>query len=491
MTNKYPIVEKLESLGKAIGSDEKLIDNVMSRIGTKPKIKVSQNKSLKIWRNMIKLASAAVIIIAVIVGLSIFQFNNRAYGITDVLKIIRQADTIHIRSWSANIKVPIIGEKRSNQERQYTKEDWIDLKNGRYCQEALAVVAFLETDDVNDRTMKLMKITDVFDGQYIMQVNQSGKSVRFLKLSEFQRTLSVRKLLDKFLEEIYMSSDELDGFARSGTELIDGTDYEIWEKTQNISEDSEYKLKYWVSPSSGILRKHQYWEKNSESNGQWQLTNEKEIEINQALPEDIFKTEIPEGYRASNIKENAFVQKLIAFPIRLDDMTGEINTMMVLPDGTVIMGWNTNYVFQIELLEELNSGVELPAEIPIELIYSLRPHKNPENISYSVRHLAVTQKNNVFYEWYFYVPNKDMSNMNLSRECQITMGLHTNPRGETYVAGPFTFMTDIELIIQDKNEFNTFVLGALAELSDGGKVPEDITYEKVLSLAQQIRESIP
>jgi hypothetical protein len=30
----------------------------------------------------------------------------------------------------------------------------------------------------------------------------------------------------------------------------------------------------------------------------------------------------------------------------------------------------------------------------------------------------------------------------------------------------------------------------MAELSDGGKAPENITYERVLRLAEQIRESL-
>ena len=47
-----------------------------------------------------------------------------------------------------------------------------------------------------------------------------------------------------------------------------------------------------------------------------------------------------------------------------------------------------------------------------------------------------------------------------------------------------------ELTINKEAEFDTWVLGAMAELSEDGKAPEDVTYEKVLRLAQQIRESL-
>ncbi len=45
--------------------------------------------------------------------------------------------------------------------------------------------------------------------------------------------------------------------------------------------------------------------------------------------------------------------------------------------------------------------------------------------------------------------------------------------------------------IIEEEEVDTWVLGAMAELSDNGKPPEGIIYESVLQLARQIRESLP
>ncbi len=48
---------------------------------------------------------------------------------------------------------------------------------------------------------------------------------------------------------------------------------------------------------------------------------------------------------------------------------------------------------------------------------------------------------------------------------------------------------DFDLIIE-QDEFDTFVRGAMAELSDEGKAPEYVTYQKVLQLTKKIRNSL-
>ncbi|MBN2590742.1 MAG: hypothetical protein JXA96_12835 [Sedimentisphaerales bacterium] len=499
MNNKEQIDEKLENLGKAIGSEEKLVENVMSRIEKKQTINMLQQKPQNIWskvmKNPVRKLAVATIIIAVIVGLSIFQFNNQAYGIADVSTIIRKAETIHIKTFSTiGQGNPVVVEENSIREKEYL-EDWIDIKNGKFHTMGLGLIGMRGISSVTTIT-----IEHIFDGEYVMEKNRSSRQVRFSRKSDFQRKLSVRQAVDHFLDEISLSADQLTGFTKSETEQFDGDNYEIWEKIQSVYENSENKLKYWVSPSSGKIRKYQQWIKNSETNGKWQLSYEKIIYINQTPPEDIFSTEVPEGYQASNTKETASLEELFQTHILLGDMKGKVNVLMALRNGTVIMAWNTNDVSMVELLENLNPGDKI-SEIPLKLKYDLRDKDNPDKITYEVRHLTLTQKDYVSYEWYIYVPSKDLFGTYLSRKYQMYQGLHTTDynendwskvyfrEGQINWIGPFS--SEVQLIIQDKEEFNTFVLGAMSELSDDGKVPEDITYEKVLSLSQQIRESIP
>jgi len=79
MTAKDNIDEKLQNLSSSIGSDEKFVENVMSRIEAKPTSKLSQAKTQNIWSiimksQITKLASAAIIIIAVL--LINYQFSD-------------------------------------------------------------------------------------------------------------------------------------------------------------------------------------------------------------------------------------------------------------------------------------------------------------------------------------------------------------------------------------------------------------------------------
>ena len=47
-----------------------------------------------------------------------------------------------------------------------------------------------------------------------------------------------------------------------------------------------------------------------------------------------------------------------------------------------------------------------------------------------------------------------------------------------------------DIYIDTEQEFNTWVLDAMAELSDDGEAPEGITYNNVLELAEEIRASM-
>ena len=52
------------------------------------------------------------------------------------------------------------------------------------------------------------------------------------------------------------------------------------------------------------------------------------------------------------------------------------------------------------------------------------------------------------------------------------------------------YTVDYGILIETAENFDWWVLGAMAELSDDGKAPEDITYQTVLQLAEQIRKSL-
>jgi hypothetical protein len=43
--------------------------------------------------------------------------------------------------------------------------------------------------------------------------------------------------------------------------------------------------------------------------------------------------------------------------------------------------------------------------------------------------------------------------------------------------------------VDTKEDFDRLVLGAMAKVSDNGGIPEHVTYENVLRLAEQLRAS--
>jgi len=101
-------------------------------------------------------------------------------------------------------------------------------------------------------------------------------------------------------------------------------------------------------------------------------------------------------------------------------------------------------------------------------------------------HLAYTQKAGRFYEWSIYVANKtvepaDVWGYQLQLESNLEGG-EANAR--------LSIAATAELTIQDEEDFNSLVLGAMAECSDAGVAPDRLTYENVLALVEQIRASI-
>ncbi len=84
MTPKETIEEKLEKLAQAIGPDETLIEDVMSRIDTKSigeSERIEKLSTKLIARRLImnrftKFAAAAVIIVALFIGLEVFKTNQ-------------------------------------------------------------------------------------------------------------------------------------------------------------------------------------------------------------------------------------------------------------------------------------------------------------------------------------------------------------------------------------------------------------------------------
>ena len=107
MTIKETVEEKLEKLGRAIGSDDSLIENLMSRIDVESVDKSdragrSNNKLITgrfTMNYFVKIAVAAAIILAVALSIVVIdKLTSQAYAFEETLDAVKYVQFIHIVS---------------------------------------------------------------------------------------------------------------------------------------------------------------------------------------------------------------------------------------------------------------------------------------------------------------------------------------------------------------------------------------------------------
>jgi hypothetical protein len=458
----------------------------MSLIETKPATKFSTTKNQNIWSNIMKspisklAAAAAVIIIAVIIGLSVFQFSSPDYGITEALELRRNAQTVHIKGWS------YLHTGDDTQLEKFPFELWFDKKNG-------LLRKWIPAGWFGDYTTETPKYyLTVSDGQFIMETssytsfddNKVHPVVSFTKLNPFQQRLWIRTMepFPAFMANL----DQMKGFTRVGQERIKNRLADIWQgEIAATGETIPYvKKKIWLSPETGEIVRIFTWINAEENSIRWvPRADDDTIEYNVAPPADCFSTEPPEGYEMRNTKETAIENELGENGNKFYDCIG-----FTLKDGSVILGWHANNKpeeSQAHLFENLKPAGPLPF-LPAQII-ELKPWPVEEDITLIGYHLAFTQKKGKFYEWGIYVPDKKVPKRDTFKAYNSILKYNgTEPRN----FGGRPLRIGQELAINSKEEFETWVHGAMAELSDDGKAPEHATYEKVLRLAEQIRSSL-
>jgi hypothetical protein len=158
-----------------------------------------------------------------------------------------------------------------------------------------------------------------------------------------------------------------------------------------------------------------------------------------------------------------------------------------MPDGSVIAVWSSEESqsdeSQAPIFENLKAGGKLP-KLPIEL-YCLVSVGTGEPITYDGRHLLYTNKGNHFYEWSIYVPRQTPP------AHSEFLGYHPVPRfNPPKDRAMFSLGLLHDLIIENEYDFNELVFGAIAELSDGEYVPEHVTYDNIMDLAEEIRTTM-
>jgi hypothetical protein len=456
----------------------KLVSEETKEQAPRPNISLAFIGRTIMKRPITKLAAAVVIIIAVGLSIIVVESVTPVYGIADLPELLLSAKTLHVRAWSYFPENAGPGQVQ----RRVALESWFDLENGRS-----RTMSAGYNNVPMDISLNLME--KVFDGQYKMTVNHTEKLVNFEKLTPFQQELYAHQNIRDFVSQMLADPERLDEFNRTGEEVIDGIWYDIWEgEAEHPVWHHTWKVKSWIAPDTGELAHAGIWTKRG--SGQWSRSYEVEkVQRNVNIPTGVFATEPPAGYEFLDTKETAQIPELnLGLTCYQKRATLKIGTKIcfTMPDGSVILAWRSedseSDVSQAEVFENLRAGGTLP-KVPIE-IYALKSIGGGDTISYDGRHLCYTIRNGKFYEWSIYVPAQHASARS------DFLGYQTIPRfNPPQDRALFSLPVYDDLQVEDEKQFNKWVLGAMAELSDDGQAPENIAYESVIQLVGQIRES--
>jgi hypothetical protein len=429
-----------------------------------------------------KLAAAAVIVIAV--GFGVLYLTELGttpvYAITDMPELLRTTRTLHLKGWLYH---PGCKTPDGNDVLPVNWEQWYDLENGR---------EWSTTSSASGRadSTKITLGELISDQQYQLRLNHTKRWAYFSRQNKYNQMLEQRRNKNDAAALIFGDISKLGDYIKIGGEKVDGVDCDIWEREEIFSAtEGASRYRYWLSPATGECKRSQFWMR-FRNNQAWQLCYEYyKIERNVDIPEGTFAMEIPEGYEARNTKETATVLPLGSPKAAVGFGVGYgVALSFTMSDGSVIWGWNSfdqeSEKKQEDFFEGLEFGGALP-KLPIEFNI-LKPAGEPKEMTYTGYHLAYTRKADRFTEWALYIPNgtPPKNVKEFGYHALYVFNLERKPRLETNVGVPYG------LLIETKGDFDKWVLGAMAELSDNGKSPDNVTYENVLQLTKRLRESM-
>lgn len=479
-------VERLEFKAGA-KMRKRVLDDVL-KAQEKSKTTSPAHSVSEIWRiimtsRITKYAVAAVVMIA-IASITIFDRGVApAYGLTEAINKFKNASTVHISGWTFYPS----GNKSTQEYVKIPLEFWFDLETGCYNMKKPCGL---------DKNGKGMYSTIISDGEYLMgEINHipsdgdAYKTVRFEKLTAFQSMFAAHNSAYTFLMQTFGGADRIDGFKLVGTETIKGADYGMWEgkiATPGPNGGMQAKIKSWISLDTGELGriKMSFMKPGEES---WMpVCDIDKIELNVELPEGIFITEPPAGYKLDNSKETAPYAELgTTNSITNNGLSLSVHAAFSLPDGSVIVCWRSSEKRgdrQDEMFEGLKFGGEIP-KLPLEIrsLISM-PDSGGEYMGY---HLAHTKKKNKSYEWSIYVAGKDAPTRDSIIGYEAVHRYNTKKKKRPVL---ITMSISEDIMISTADDFDMWVLGAMEELNDSVELPE-ITYEGVLKLADDIRNT--
>ena len=464
-------------------------------------------RSIIIKSPITKLAAAAVIIISVVLSTTFLdKLEPPAYAITDLPRLFEEARVINVQGWDY-----FPGHRMANGTKISPQEidTWIDLENGRLRHRYTAFTGtWIDPENArsqhrntpftgNSNSVKIVVWEMISSGKYRLDLNHTDKNATFFRVSDYQRMFIAHNICQLMQSDALGDIEQLENFKKVGWEEIDRVKYDIWlgQVVHSVTGQAN-RFKFWIRPDTKELVRTQSW--ICDKSGQWQLQYDYEIFRNVEIPQEIFETQVPQGYTALNQKSQArkllppkdFSGSVIGYQIGEHNLLLQTDISFTMSDGSVILAWSStdrkSRTPLKVLFKNLRFGGPLP-KLPVE-ICGLEPAGTHHKVTYRGYHLAYTRKSDRlsrFTEWSLFVPDgrPPWSVKRLGYDVICNFNLELEPPWMINLKVPHG------LTIKSAKDFNKWVRGAMAELNDDGKASEDIIYERVLQLTKKIRES--
>ena len=480
-------------------SVRRITENVIGALAQEETLQERTAYTIKLstGRKLSKLTAAVIIATVVIViahFTDFFGVNAPAYNMGHFPRLVNDARSVHLH-YTSHLDLSKYGKHHP----PMPGDIWIDLSRYRFREPYLVIR--LEGNKLGG----ILTGEYISDDGYLMVVDHARKAVSFSRLGDYQKMYKAHSKLSSMFN-LYAGMDFFRDFKWKGRNKIDGIEYDVWENeifSGRRNKKTKWRYKYWVSPVTHEPVRCETWRFKSErkgfwplkSGGKWVLTAEHDkIEWNIPIPDEVFAFEAPAGYEYKNTMETAEPLELdeigrakYDFPpgwrLRRAVLDPRIN--FTLTDGSVIMAWSSEAQPATEsqeaLFESLKVGGDVPP-LPLEA-YALKLFTPTSDTIYHGRHLAYTQKQGQFIEWSLYVPDGPHPTPYEEILYDLTYKFNFQPEPD-WRTSPISLSHGI--VIEWAEDFDKWVLGAMAELSDSGVPPQDLTYEGVLALSKQI-----
>lgn len=443
----------------------------------------------KMRRRILATSAIAASLVLVVLGFWPGEGGNgRLYAFADIPAMLDATRTIHFEGRG----YVTVNPEPPDDMKWFPKETWLDLENGR-SRSLFANFGVICSDSGPE--WWVAPIETVIDGQYRMTIDHTEKKVSFERVSPYEHLLSKRRAANGLFAMMFGSSHRFWGLSKIGEESIGDVAFDVWEgeATPAGYKEPAVKTKCWLSPKTGTIGRIHAWGRNLPEvidEQKWAHIHQLElIERNVPLPADIFNTDPPTGYEVTGDKTSALLGDLDdEGGVRVNNLEIDIRVSFTLDDGSVIVAWRgldrVEPADEAHIFSELEVGGPLP-KLPVQLV-GLKLRGCERELTYEGRHLAWTHKNGKFIEWAICVPRAEPPDRASFEDYQV---LHRFNPADRLENGQMTARVRGDIIIT-RDDFDTFVQGAMVELSDDGRPPAHVTYDNVAELSKDIRESL-